>query len=215
MVTCSVCGLWSPRLRHSNKRCRWTARDYSSNSNLVLNASKTNWMILSIPQISRLYALQDYRASVTCSRRPLERSSSTKLLGVHFDEHLKWKEQRLTQLSSSCYAVLAVLRKLRHIAPFHVRKNVAESLISQTTAVSFTFLCPTTSWSAYSDYRMCAQVLCCSRRYASQEDQSFQKLFPISFFPSIQFHFQQMKQAVVSTASKQIKHGPPPPSTNI
>ena len=51
----------------------------------------------------------------------------TKLLGVHLDSHLDWKEH-VRKLLSSCYGVLAVLRKIRHLAPFK-RKQLAECLV--------------------------------------------------------------------------------------
>ena len=52
----------------------------------------------------------------------------TKLLGIYLDSHLDWKEH-VTKLLSSCYGVLAVLRKIRHRAPFKVRKQLAECLV--------------------------------------------------------------------------------------
>jgi hypothetical protein len=53
---------------------------------------------------------------------------SIKLLGVTMDEHFSWIEH-VKALLSSCYGVLSVLRKLRNLAPFHVRKQLGESLI--------------------------------------------------------------------------------------
>ncbi len=39
-----------------------------------------------------------------------------------------WREH-ITNLLSSCYATLSVLRKLRNFAPFHIRKRLVESLV--------------------------------------------------------------------------------------
>ena len=50
------------------------------------------------------------------------------LLGVTMDEHFSWIEH-VKALLSSCYGVLSVLRKLRNLAPFHVRKQLGECLI--------------------------------------------------------------------------------------
>ena len=44
------------------------------------------------------------------------------------DEHLTWADQ-VTALLSSCYAALAVLRKLRNLAPYYVHKQLVESLV--------------------------------------------------------------------------------------
>ena len=50
------------------------------------------------------------------------------MLGVHIDNHLSWTEH-INRTLSSCYGSLAVLRKLRSLAPFAIRKQLAESLI--------------------------------------------------------------------------------------
>ena len=38
-------------------------------------------------------------------------------------------KEHVTETLSSCYGSLAVLRKLRHLAPFLLRKELAESLV--------------------------------------------------------------------------------------
>ena len=58
----------------------------------------------------------------------MERVATAKILGVHMDEHLTWADH-MTALLSSCYAALAVLRKLRNLAPYHARKQFVESLV--------------------------------------------------------------------------------------
>ena len=45
------------------------------------------------------------------------------------DEHLTWPDH-VTALVSPCHSALAVLRKLRNLAPYHVRKQLAESLVT-------------------------------------------------------------------------------------
>jgi hypothetical protein len=84
---------------------------YSNESNLALNGKKTKWLLLSTRQMSR------------CNGETLERVQSIKLLGVTMDEHFSWIEH-VKALLSSCYGVLFVLRKLRNLAPFHVRKQL-------------------------------------------------------------------------------------------
>ena len=39
------------------------------------------------------------------------------------------RKEHVTKTLSSCYGSLAVLRKLRHLAPFLLRKELAESLV--------------------------------------------------------------------------------------
>ena len=52
----------------------------------------------------------------------------TIILGVCLNEHLSWSS-RIDSLLTSCYGILAVLKKLKNLAPFHVRKTLVESLV--------------------------------------------------------------------------------------
>ena len=79
-------------------------------------------------RMSRLHRLQDAAVQLTCNGETLERVQSIKLLGVTMDEHFSWIEH-VKALLSSCYGVLSMLRKLRNLAPFHIRKQLGESLI--------------------------------------------------------------------------------------
>ena len=85
-------------------------------------------MLVSTRQMSRAHALHDYYPAVSCNRKLLERVTTAKILGVHMDEHLTWADH-VTALLSSCYAALAVLRKLCNLAPYHVHKQLVESLV--------------------------------------------------------------------------------------
>jgi hypothetical protein len=58
----------------------------------------------------------------------LERIKSCKLLGVHINEHFKWDEH-IKHIASACYSTMSVLRKLKHLAPYDLRKQLAETLI--------------------------------------------------------------------------------------
>ena len=62
------------------------------------------------------------------NNKNLEVLETYKLLGVHFGYTLRW-EKHVNETVSSCYACLAILRKLRNMAPFQPRKQLAESLI--------------------------------------------------------------------------------------
>ena len=93
-----------------------------------MNEAKTKWMLISTCQMSRAHALHDYYPAVSCNGKLLQRVTTAKILGVHMDEHLTWADH-VPALLSSCYTVLAVLRKLRNLAPYHIRKHLVESLV--------------------------------------------------------------------------------------
>ena len=100
--------------------------DYSSESNLGLHVAKTKWMLVSSRQMSRAHTLKEYYPDV--NEKLLERVATAKILGIHTDEHLTWADH-VTALLSSCYAALAVLKKLRNLAPYRIRKQLLESLV--------------------------------------------------------------------------------------
>jgi len=102
--------------------------DYSESSNLVLNCSKTKWMVISTPQMARVHNLDVCSVPVACRDISLERITCKKLLGVQLDQHLKWNDHVKSPLTS-CYGTLSILRKLKFLAPFYVRKNLGESLV--------------------------------------------------------------------------------------
>ena len=101
---------------------------FSDDSNLAVNKSKTKWMSVSTPQMDRVHSLDKNPLSLVYNGSSLERLRVAKLLGVHLDNHLTWNEH-ITKALSSCYSTLAVLRKVRYIAPFPIRKQLVECLI--------------------------------------------------------------------------------------
>ena len=78
--------------------------------------------------MARAHSLQPASINISCNGESLERVTSTKLLGVHMQEHLTWNIH-INELVTSSYRALAVLNKLRNLAPFRVKKQLAESLI--------------------------------------------------------------------------------------
>ena len=54
-------------------------RDYSGSCNLALNSSKTNWMLISTPQMARYHSLEERKLPIACGDTPLKRVSCTKL----------------------------------------------------------------------------------------------------------------------------------------
>ena len=85
--------------------------NYSTDSNLALNAKKTKWMLLSTTQMSRLHSLDSCSLNVNGKGDPLERVQSTKLLGLHLKQHMTWNEH-ITKTLAPCYGTLAVLRNV-------------------------------------------------------------------------------------------------------
>ena len=96
--------------------------------NLALNPIKTKFMLLSTLQLARVHNLEDHQVNLTANGQMLERVNTTRLLGTELQQNLDWNSDTNTK-TSSCYATLSVLRKLKSLAPFQVRKQLAESLI--------------------------------------------------------------------------------------
>ena len=76
-------------------------------------------------QMTRYHSLNEKEIHIECSGKALERVNVTKVLRVYLDLHLDWKEQ-VTKLLSSCYGALAVVRKIRHLAPFKIRNQLVK-----------------------------------------------------------------------------------------
>ena len=57
------------------------------------------------PQLSMVHHLNTEKFDITINSIPLERVTSTKLLGSHIHEHLNW-EGNVRQVAASCYATL-------------------------------------------------------------------------------------------------------------
>ena len=67
---------------HRNLTSVESLNEYSTNSNLALNSTKTKWTMLSTRQMSTVHSLEEHSANIICREEPLERLSSTRLLGV-------------------------------------------------------------------------------------------------------------------------------------
>ena len=85
-------------------------------------------MILSTQQMSRVHHLDEYDPNIAVSDYKLERIKSCKLLGVHINEHLKW-DDHIKHKISGCNAILSIVRKLKYLAKYELRKQLAETLI--------------------------------------------------------------------------------------
>ncbi|KAL9962520.1 hypothetical protein ACROYT_G031627 [Oculina patagonica] len=94
--------------------------DWAKEANLVLNPKKTKLILMSTPQLSRCHSLENVNVHVEIGGNTLERVSTSKLLGTHLHQHLKW-EDNVKAIASSCYATLAMLRKLKHMQMYSSR----------------------------------------------------------------------------------------------
>ena len=42
----------------------------------------------------------------------------------------KWEDNQVNKyICTSCYSILAMLRKVKNLLPFHIRKNLAQALV--------------------------------------------------------------------------------------
>ncbi|PFX24876.1 hypothetical protein AWC38_SpisGene10518 [Stylophora pistillata] len=83
--------------------------NWSQDSNLALNPTKTKCMLFSTPQMSSPYhslPLTERPIHLSVGDKPLERFHSIKLLGVHMTDTLKW-DDHVKHRASSCYGALA------------------------------------------------------------------------------------------------------------
>ena len=84
--------------------------------------------MFSTEKLASVHSLQDYQLHLNANGINLERVKPAKLLGSELHEHLKWNCNILSK-TFTCYGMLAVLRKMKHLAPFHARKQLAECLV--------------------------------------------------------------------------------------
>ena len=77
-------------------------------------STKTKTIVLSTSQMSRVHSLGLFIPSLGISSRSLERVNLTKLLGIHFSEHLSWEDCMSTNCQKSCHSALGILRKIKN-----------------------------------------------------------------------------------------------------
>ena len=106
----------------------YNLEEWSRNANLVINPPKTKMMVLSTKQLSSARALEDLNMKIALNNENIERVPSAKLLGTYINQHLKW-EDNVKYICTFCYATLAMLRKVKILLPFHIRKNLAQALV--------------------------------------------------------------------------------------
>ena len=78
--------------------------------------------------MSRVHKLESLINKLTANGKVLERSTTIKLLGTHIHQHMQWT-QHVNKVIKSCYGTISVLRRLKSIVPYSVRKQLVESLL--------------------------------------------------------------------------------------
>ena len=106
-----------------NKLQNWSHENY-----LLTNILKTKLITCGTSNILKLHSTRLSNLNLRMGSNVIEEVNECRLLGMQLDPSLKWCNHLKLVLSSS-YAKLATLRKLKNFTPFHIRKNLAESLI--------------------------------------------------------------------------------------
>ena len=127
-------------------------------------------MLISTPQMACYHSLEERDLPIACGDSALKRISCTKLLGVHVDQHLSWNKH-VDSLLSTSHGTLSVLQRLKNLAPFHVRKHLAESLVLSHLKYACTIFHPLP---VYPEKRLQRLQNACAgfvtRKFADRED---------------------------------------------
>ena len=65
---------------------------------------------------------------MSLKNKTVDRVNRFKLLGTLLSEDLKWTEH-VNNVTSSCFGVLAVLRKIKNMTPQETKKSLVQSLV--------------------------------------------------------------------------------------
>lgn len=97
-------------------------------NNLLLNEKKTKQMIITTRQMSKAHSLDGIIMPHIIKGKALDGVRNFKLLGTWISEDLKWTYE-INQVVSSCYKILATLRRLKNMMPQDTKKIQVQSLI--------------------------------------------------------------------------------------
>ena len=100
---------------------------WAADSNLLLNETKTKQMLVTTRQMSRVHDLGDYTPPLSLKNKIVDRVDRFRLLGTLLSQDLKWTE--LVNVTSPCFGVLAVLRKIKNMTPQETKKSLVQSLV--------------------------------------------------------------------------------------
>ena len=99
---------------------------WSHDSNLIFNSTKTKSMLFATKQMARRHNFNFVIKSN--NDKPIERVSSFKLLGVTFSEDLSWNNH-VKNITAKAYGTLKSLSLIKRYLPYHLRKQLAETLV--------------------------------------------------------------------------------------
>ena len=99
---------------------------WSESHNLLFNSKKTKTLLFSTQQMARRHNL-DYEIK-SSDEKTIERVREFKLLGVTFSEDMKWNAH-IKRITSKAYGTLKALSRIKRFVPYHLRKQLAESLV--------------------------------------------------------------------------------------
>ena len=85
-------------------------------------------MLLLTPQMSQTHGLDGHCINLCANGKSLQWVLTFRLLGTEVHENVNWKRAINCKISS-CHGTLSVLKKLKYLAPYNVRKHLAECLI--------------------------------------------------------------------------------------
>ena len=156
-----------------------TLTQWSNTNKMSLNQSKTKTILFSTKRLSSVHSLDQYPLKVHIDVDSLKRETSVKLLGVFFDQHLTW-QNHITHIISTSYGKLSILKKLKHFAPFQIRKQLAQTYIMAKIDYMDYIYSPLTQYQIKQLQRL--QLVTCSfvyGKYASYQDILNLKWLPI------------------------------------
>ena len=75
------------------------------------------------------YSLEELPIDINCLKKSLSRVFSTKLLGIHLDQHLSWREHIINKPAILVLCDFVCAENLRNFASFQVRKRLVENFV--------------------------------------------------------------------------------------
>lgn len=98
--------------------------DFFTQRKLILNSSKTNFMVFSSPARKVKFP----QSIEIASNLTIHRVEFTKYLGLYIHEHLSWS-RHIENVEKKIAPANGILWKLRNVLPFHAKKLVYNSLL--------------------------------------------------------------------------------------
>ena len=104
----------------------WMDKGWTKDTNLIFNPNKTKSILFTTQQMAGRHQF-DYSLRTTDCKE-IEHVSNFKLLGITFNENLKWNAH-VKRATASAYGSLKTLTCLKKFLSFSQRKQLAEALV--------------------------------------------------------------------------------------